>query len=246
MTDRVPIPEEVAAEVMFASDRTCCVCRFEKHEIQIHHIDGDTSNNGFANPAVICLHCHSDAHTKGAFVRNLTPELLRLYNSSWRDMVRLRLMPGAESAGQRELAAEALLEASLDCHYWKVFFMSIAGPGLSDGKPRWIPKYSPDVYQQYLPLFDVGLREVQRRFDRLVQLFPDVLPHSFRTELVRARRQLEVESSGYLLLPSWAPGEQSGPFFCARFAGVVRVLRAGARDADRRREAVTARMPGTA
>ncbi len=258
MTERVPVPEKVAAEVMFASDRTCCVCRLEKHKVQIHHIDEDTSNNDFANLAVICLHCHSDAHTTGAFVRKLTPELLRLYNSSWRDMVRLRLMPGAEGAGQRELAAEALLEASLDCHYWKVFFMSIAGPGLSDGKPGdfvdvwdlmvdlWIPKYSLEVYQQYLPLFDVGLREVQARFDRLVQLFPDVLPHSFRTELVRARRQLELEHFAYLSLPSLAPGEQSGPFFYSRFAGVVRVLRAVARDADRRREAVTAGMPGTA
>src|SRR5262245_23175786 len=95
--DRVPIQDDLAAEVMFASDRTCCVCRLEKHKVQIHHIDEDPSNNTFGNLTVICLHCHSDAHTTGAFVRNLTPELLRLYNSSWRGIVKLRLRPPEEA-----------------------------------------------------------------------------------------------------------------------------------------------------
>ena len=35
-------------------------------------------------------------------------------------------------------------------------------------------------------LFDSGIRDVQRRLDRLIQLFPDVLPYEFRTTLVRA------------------------------------------------------------
>jgi hypothetical protein len=257
LTERIPISDAMAADVLFASDRTCCVCRLERHKVQIHHVDEDPANNSFENLAVICLHCHSDAHTTGAFVRNLTPELIRLYNTSWRDIVRLRLVPGAHAAPQRELAAEAFLEASLDCHYWKVFFMSIAGQPLPDGRPGqfidvwdlmvelWIPKYTPDVYQKYVPLFDAGLRHVQNRFDRLIQLFPDVLPHSFRADLVRAVRQLDTERVAYLSLPSWFDGvihqDQLASFFCVRFAEVVRVLRAVARDADRRREAVTAR-----
>jgi hypothetical protein len=185
---RAPIPDDLAANVMFASDRTCCLCRLEKHKVQIHHIDEDPSNNDFSNLAVVCLHCHSDVHAAGGFVRSLTPELVRLYNSSWRDIVRLRLAPGDEVPDQSELTAEALLEASLDCHYWKVLFMSLRDAGLPDGKPgefvdvwdlmaaRWIPEYSPAAFQRYYPLFDAGLREVQQRFDRLVQLFPDVLP----------------------------------------------------------------------
>lgn len=253
--ERVQIPDDIAARVMFASDRTCCVCRLEKHKVQIHHIDEDSSNNAFDNLALICLHCHSDAHTTGAFVRNLTPELIRLYNSSWREIVQLRLKPPVEGTAKLEFASEALLEASLDSHRWKVWFLSLAGPNLPEGKPGefvdvwdpmaelWIPKYSEDAYQRFKPLFDVGLREVQRRFDRLIQLFPDVLSQDFRLLLVRANRQLEVERSVYLQLPSLFGGatsaEQNGPYFYQRFAGVVRVLRDVSRDADRRRESLS-------
>jgi 5-methylcytosine-specific restriction endonuclease McrA len=60
---RTPIPDESAAEVMFLSDRTCCVCRDPKRKTEIHHIDGDPTNNMLDNLAVICKDCHSDAHT---------------------------------------------------------------------------------------------------------------------------------------------------------------------------------------
>jgi hypothetical protein len=82
---------------------------------------------------------------------------------------------------------------------------------------------------------------MQRRFDRLVQLFPDALPYPFRTQLVRARRRLDVERYAYLAqssLTSDAAGAEV--FFRVRFESVVRVLRAVARDADSRREALTA------
>ncbi len=258
--ERVPIPDDLTAEVMFASDRSCCVCRLERHKVQIHHIDEDPSNNTLENLAVICLHCHSDAHTTGAFVRNLTPELIRLYNSSWRDIVKLRLRPSGELPGQLELASEAFLEASLDCHRWKVWFMSLAGPTLPDGKGAfmdvwdvmaelWIPKYAEDTYRRFLPLFIEGLREVQGRFDRLIQLFPDVLPPDFRSLLVRAHRQLEVERSVYAQLPALVGGgviaaDQVEAFFYGRFVEVVRVLRDVSRDADRRRESLAGAQRG--
>lgn len=253
---RSPIPDELAAQVMFASDRTCCICRGEKHKLRIHHIDEDPFKNDFNNLAVICLHCHSDAHTTGPFVRNLTPDLIRLYNASWRDIVRLRLNPPADGAATLELAAEALLEASLDSHRWKVWFMSLTDPNLPEGKPGefddvwdlmaelWIPKYSKNTYLRFTPLFADGIREVQGRFDRLIQLFPDVLPDDFRSLLVRANRQLETERTVYLQLPAMVGDmiteEQSEGIFYACFAGVIRVLRDVARAADRRRESVTA------
>jgi hypothetical protein len=252
--ERVPIPDDLAAEVMFASDRTCCICRLEKHKVQMHHIDEDPSNNSFENLAVICLHCHSDAHTSGAFVRNLTPELIRLYNLSWRDIVKLRLKPSVDAPGKLELASEAFLQASLDCHRWKVWFMSLAGPNLPHGKPGeftdvwdlmaelWIPKYTEDTYRRFVPLFIQGLREVQGRFDRLIQVFPDVLPPDFRSLLVRAHRQLEVEQSAYAHLPELVVGviaaDRVGLLFHVRFVEVIRVLRDVSRDADRRRESL--------
>jgi hypothetical protein len=259
MKQRVTISDELAAAVMFASDRTCCICRLEKHKVQIHHIDENPSNNTFDNLAVICLHCHSDAHTDGAFVRNLTPELIRLYNSSWRDIVKLRLTPQVEDAGHRELAAEAFLQASLDCHYWKVFFMTICEPDISERKTDgyadvwdamvelWVPKYSEVNYKRFLPLFVEGTREIQYRFDRLVQLFPDVLPYDFRSNLVRAHRQLQAESSAYVALDTQLKGvipAKSVPnFFYGRFAEIIRVLRDISRDADKRRESLVEQVP---
>lgn len=261
--DRTPIADELAAEVMFASDRTCCVCRLECRKVQIHHIDEDPSNNTIDNLAVICLHCHSDAHTTGAFVRNLTPDLIRLYNSSWRDIVKLRLTPAADSPGQRELASEAFLEASLDCHSWKIRFMSLAHPALPTGNAgeftdvwdlmaeRWIPNYSDDTYHRFLPLFIADLPDLQRRFDRLIQLFPEVLPPEFRSLLVRANRQLNVERSVYSQLPalcqSVIPKDQVERFFRYRFHEVISILREVSRDADKRREILTCvtRTPAT-
>ncbi|MEJ1375860.1 MAG: HNH endonuclease signature motif containing protein [Candidatus Sedimenticola sp. (ex Thyasira tokunagai)] len=248
MKQREKISDDLAADVMFASDRTCCVCRSEKQKVQIHHIDKDPSNNDIDNLAVICLYCHSDAHTNGAFVRNLTPEIICLYNTSWREIVHLRLNVPNEESGRKELAAEAFLEASLDCHYWKNHFMSLTTPPLPEGQPGqfkdvwdlmaelWIPKYSEEIFQRYRPLFINGLLEVQRRFDRLIQLFPDVLPHDFRAKLVRASRQLDVERIVYLSLPKFVEENQTNSFFYARFSGAIRVLRDIVRDSDERRE----------
>ena len=255
MTKRMAIPDILAAEVMFASDRTCCVCRFEKHKTVVHHIDEDPSNNIFDNLSVICLHCHSDAHSKGAFVRSLTPDLIRLYNSSWRKIVRHRLSPATANSNSIELAAEALLEASLDCHRWKVDFMHLAGPDLPAGREGeftdvwdlfaelWVPKYTEDIYERFLPLFDEGLLQVQQRFDRLIQLFADVLPPDFRAMLVRANRQLRTEHWAYLALKRYfgeaAEREDLNLYFYQRFVGVIRALREIARDADARRELAT-------
>ena len=58
--DRVPIPPEIAAELLFASDHTCCVCRDRGRAVQIHHIDEDPANNTEENLSVLCLLCHDD------------------------------------------------------------------------------------------------------------------------------------------------------------------------------------------
>jgi hypothetical protein len=43
--ERVEIPAEIAARVLFLSDRTCCVCRVIRKPVQIHHMDEDPSNS---------------------------------------------------------------------------------------------------------------------------------------------------------------------------------------------------------
>src|SRR5260370_41455593 len=71
MKQRIEIPQEVAARVLFLSDRTCCVCRIPRKAIQIHHIDDDPSNSIEENLAVLCLECHRETQIRGGFERQL-------------------------------------------------------------------------------------------------------------------------------------------------------------------------------
>ena len=80
---RVPIPNQVKAYVLFASDRTCCVCEQRGRPVQIHHVDEDPSNNDLSNLAVLCLLCHNDTMVRGGFGRQLTASLVATYREAW-------------------------------------------------------------------------------------------------------------------------------------------------------------------
>lgn len=81
--NRVPISADQAAEAMFASDRTCCVCNERGKAVQIHHIDDDPSNNSAENFAVLCIECHNDTQIKGGFGRKLNSDLVIKYRNEW-------------------------------------------------------------------------------------------------------------------------------------------------------------------
>src|ERR1039458_4973453 len=66
---RTEIPAETAAQVLFASDRTCCVCRKPEKPVQIHHLDENPANNDADNLAVLCFDCHHETHIRGGFCR---------------------------------------------------------------------------------------------------------------------------------------------------------------------------------
>jgi len=224
-----------------------------KDNLQLHHIDGDSSNTAWENLAPICLNCHSEAHTDRKLARGLSPELIRLYNEEWREIVAQKRQPNAEQVVEKELAAEAFHEVSMVCHAWKVAWMRLAGSVLPDGGPgsykdvwdlmadRWIPDPSEDTYRKHAVLFTTHLLEVERRFDRALTLFSDALPAEFRITLMRAHRQLALERQTYFAYPvlikaGVVPSENEGLFFRARFTGVIDVLRRVCRDADSRRE----------
>jgi hypothetical protein len=80
---RLSIPSDVAADVMFASDSTCCVCRERGKAVQLHHIDEDPSNNAPDNIAVLCLECHNETQVSGGFGRRLTDALVMKYRDEW-------------------------------------------------------------------------------------------------------------------------------------------------------------------
>ncbi len=93
----------MAADVQFASDRTCCICREPGKSIVIHHIDENPANNSPDNLAVVCLQCHDDTQTKGGFGRHLDAAQVRRYKQDWLERV------AARRRRADEIAVEAML-----------------------------------------------------------------------------------------------------------------------------------------
>ncbi len=102
---RIEIPQEVAARVLFLSDRTCCVCRIPRKAIQIHHIDDDPSNSLEENLAVLCLECHRETQIRGGFDRKLDTHQVVLYRTDWYSVVDRR-RHGPEASLDRQAVAQ--------------------------------------------------------------------------------------------------------------------------------------------
>lgn len=77
------VPDDIAAEVMFRSNLTCCICNERGNSVNIHHIDGNHENNSYDNLAVLCLQCHDKTQTKGGFGRSLNAPLVIRYRDDW-------------------------------------------------------------------------------------------------------------------------------------------------------------------
>lgn len=80
---RIEIPEEIAAIVLFASNRTCCVCRNPGKPVQLHHIDEDASHSEAENLAVLCFDCHRDTQLRGGFDRKLDAAQIKVFRRDW-------------------------------------------------------------------------------------------------------------------------------------------------------------------
>jgi hypothetical protein len=80
--NRVAIPDEIAAAVLFRANRTCSVCR-EKKPVQIHHIDENPEHYTEENLAVLCFDCHRDTQIRGGFDRKLDSAQIRRYRKDW-------------------------------------------------------------------------------------------------------------------------------------------------------------------
>jgi 5-methylcytosine-specific restriction endonuclease McrA len=84
---RTPVPQDISAEILFLSDRTCCVCRDNRKKVQIHHIDENHNNHEKNNLAVLCLECHNETQISGGFGRKLDAHQIRLYRNNWHKFV---------------------------------------------------------------------------------------------------------------------------------------------------------------
>jgi hypothetical protein len=90
VTNRTSIPIDLAADILFKSDNTCCVCRERGKAVQLHHIDENPSNNTPENLSVLCLECHNNTQIKGGFGRKLNAELVIKYRDEWFERVTVR------------------------------------------------------------------------------------------------------------------------------------------------------------
>ncbi len=87
MIQRQDIPDHVSTVVLAANNHTCCICHKRKH-VQLHHIDGDPSNNREMNLAVLCLDCHSRVTGDEGLGRRYSEAEVRLYKSRWEETCR--------------------------------------------------------------------------------------------------------------------------------------------------------------
>jgi hypothetical protein len=237
--DRVPIPDGLAADVLFLADRTCCVCRNPQRKIQIHHIDEDPSRNELSNLATLCGDCHSDAHTTHAFARNLNALVIEKYNVTWRDIVRARLtMPSASEAEKVEYSAELLQEVQMNCLRWVNRLLHFVPedfyPEQVNAYPwqtvleRGFPDYSAENAQRYARLFNVHSGRVADRMEQMVATFGDAIPVIVKLKIFRVSKSIRNEAHGYgwLVATSERFGEEMGQiYFHRRFMDTVEPLR---------------------
>lgn len=219
----------LAAEVLFESDRTCCICRDPTRPVQIHHLDGDHSNNDRANLVVACESCHTWSHTTIPFNRSLTPELVREYDKSWRTICAARLLPGVSDREVSEYREEVFLEIALVCHAWRATYAALY-PGkfqasTGDYEDVWDlmietadHPLSEEEWNKYRPLFDKMIDTVTADLETIVARHGDVIPAPLKTQIIRTNRQLRTEQVAYL---TFGP---TGTSVKSRARGVLRSL----------------------
>ena|SRR2546429_834492 len=83
--NRPKIPDQTAARLLVANNHTCCACQTPRKHVQIHHIDGDSSNCAEENLAVLCLDCHSRVTGDEGLGRRYSEIEVREYKRRWEE-----------------------------------------------------------------------------------------------------------------------------------------------------------------
>lgn len=106
---RTPISPDQSAQILFASDRTCCICNIRGKRVQIHHIDEDPNNNAFENLSVLCFDCHDETQIRGGFGKHLTAPVVKKYRDDWLVRVKQR-REKADSFAISKVIGESIAE----------------------------------------------------------------------------------------------------------------------------------------
>jgi len=104
------IPRAIDAEVMYKSDRKCCVCK--KKGKHIHHL-GDKNNHNFDNLALLCFKCHDDATITRSLSKKLSKETIVKYREQHYQVIKNVRQQELETFNHpiKELSEETLLTA---------------------------------------------------------------------------------------------------------------------------------------
>jgi len=136
---RTKIPVRIENEILFRADHTCCICRSKGKDVQIHHIDWNTSNNKPGNLIVVCLDCHSKITGRRGLGKSYKTGELRMYKRSWEQFVQwARKVHKPQIRYQKELISQIdlivceilgcrrnsprtkeLLDLLLELHIWR-------------------------------------------------------------------------------------------------------------------------------
>ena len=167
---RTPIPSDLATEVLFASDNTCCVCRERGKTIQIHHIDENPSNNAFENLSILCLECHNDTQLKGGFGQKLSGSLVIKYRDEWLQRVKRRRNLADELAVKRQVGAQALSEQVEAAIQTPIQHTGLKEPPLD--YVNSLPDFKAALLRQAQPKWDTGVTAtmVQTNYDYIDSL----------------------------------------------------------------------------
>lgn len=211
MARRTAVPRPKARDVEFASDRTCCVCRIPGKRYQIAHIDDDPSNNNYENLAILCFECHDKARQKGGLGRDLSAELIKLYNQTWQELVRLRLLPNEDVRDLAEYRHEVMLEISIICRQWSQTFVlhnkgirSALDPPEQQTLSYLIDhctyEHSAANWKDLYTLANDGIASTVVRLERALSLHAFAIPARLKTLLTRALRTLGEFPTTYNLM----------------------------------------------
>ncbi len=254
MVKRKTLPKDLAQKVEFASDRTCCICRIPGRPIQIAHIDDNPANNDFDNLAVLCLECHDEAHRKGGLGRNLTSGVVKLYNQSWRELVRIRLLPQDDFRKLCEYQHEVMLEISLVCQGWTRTYLTHTKGLMAFLEPKetqtlsYLEKnsrhpHSEKTWQKLYPLANEHIKPTIEQLERIMLLHSQVIPVAMKTQLIRSLRWLSNFPTTYSFM--FMGGElirdldPEGEEPVITFEGVFQALRIIDDEAQKVRESIS-------
>lgn len=84
MPRRIPIPKKTRDELLVKCKHSCCMC--EEFGVEIHHMDGDPSNNQEDNLIPLCSRCAGRAHVDfppASRTNGISPDQLRIYKENW-------------------------------------------------------------------------------------------------------------------------------------------------------------------